>query len=41
MILNIFAIIKNGIEIEGQNVHKQTGDQRNGAKALLENQNKS
>ena len=29
-----FAIIKNGIiEIEGQKVHKQAGDQRNGAKA--------
>ena len=39
MILNIIAIIKNGIESEGQKVHKQAGDQRNGAEALLENQN--
>ena len=38
MILNMIAIIKNGIiEIEGQKVHKQAGDQRNGAKAYQKN----
>ena len=36
-----FAILKNGIGIEGQKVHKQVRDQRNSAQMLLEIKNKS
>ena len=36
-----FAILKNGIGIKGQKVHKQVRDQRNGAQMLLEIENKS
>ena len=30
-----FAILKNGIGIKGQKVHKQVRDERNGAQMLL------
>ena len=36
----VLAFLKNGVGIEGQKVHKQVKDQRNGAQVLLENENK-